>query len=294
MDKKKLIVTLLVVVVMLAGVGVGVYLVRQQQDIREKAAPATTLALFPDNPTPEVGDTFTIAVQISSGENDLIGVDIVLNYDPSILGVNTAEPGDYFPSPRVVGPSIDNTTGEVTYTVYLPGGATPITGQGTLARFNFQAKKAGTSPVTFGTYTRAAVYTENIEDEDRGVNVVAGTTPTTINVLAAESDEPTNTPTSTPSPTVTTAPGIGGAEPTNTPTSTPSPTSSPTKTPTPTEEAGIGGSESTSTPTPTQRIVNPTTGETVDALPDSGVSMPVVLGIAIGFLALLGSFAILL
>jgi hypothetical protein len=285
--KKRIIVTVLVVVIMVIGVGAGVYLVRQQQELREKAAPATTLSLVSTKPSSIVGETFTVMANIDTAENALVAVDLYINFDPSILAAVDASPGDFFVNPKTIGPNIDNSLGEVYYTLFIGTGLTPQQGTGTLARFTFEAKSAGNSTLSFSQNTVAGATGEK-------VNVLVATNPTTITVLTQAA-----TITPTPIPTVTSEPS---------PTLTPSPTS--TTVPDGTGGGGNGDGDGqlavlltitptpiptkTSTPTPTSTStggVSPT--PTTAQLPDSGVGLPTILGLGLGALFLIGSMALL-
>jgi cytoskeletal protein RodZ len=110
---------------------------------------------------------------------------------------------------------------------------------------------------------------------------------------------PTGTVTLTPSPTPTQTPTN---TPTGSPTETPTGTLTPTQSPTPTDKP-IGGTSPTSTPTPTATATQtstptPTTGGEISAvsptpggsaLPDAGVSLPTLMGFAVGLLLILGA-----
>jgi cytoskeletal protein RodZ len=105
--------------------------------------------------------------------------------------------------------------------------------------------------------------------------------------LIEDSPTPTQTPTNTP---------------TGSPTETPTGTLTPTQSPTPTDKP-IGGTSPTSTPTPTATATQtstptPTTGGEISAvsptpggsaLPDAGVSLPTLMGFAVGLLLILGA-----
>src|SRR3990170_3790774 len=146
---KKAIFPLLGVFLLVGAVGAGVLLVQRSQDIREKAAPATTLAFSPATKTAKVGDTFDVNVAINTGSNLVIAAELYLNFNPAVLELTTAVPGTFFPSPQVVGPTINNTAGTASFILYLPTSAAPKTGSGNVAKLTFRAKAAGNSNLAF-------------------------------------------------------------------------------------------------------------------------------------------------
>jgi hypothetical protein len=277
---KKIAVTLLVIILLMAGIGIGVYLVRQNQNFREKAAPSSNLTLNASTASPQVGDTFTVSSNIESGTNQVIAVEMHLTFDEAIVEAQGASAGSFLPGAKFIGPSIDNNNGTLSYTVYLDPGSQPVQGQGTVAVFTFKTLAAGNTTIAF---TSDTVVGAGNSSEDLGQNVLTGTTPAIINVQGVQV---TATPTGSQS-TGTPTPTTHG----NTATPTSAPGSTATNTPTPTTTGNT--SSNTNTPTPTTRAVasNPTTAPT---LPDSGIALPTTLGIGLGVLILLGSLLLAL
>src|SRR3989344_8080980 len=229
MDKKKVIFVILTILLILGGVGAGVYLDQQSAEYREKAAPATTLALTTNNPNPELGQNVSVDVEINTGENRISGYELYILFDAQKLEALEVNPGTFLTDTQKIGPTIDNTNGTVYYVEYIfSGTADTISkqGQGKLATIIFKTKQSGTVQLTFDPVkTIVPGYLEtgiSGKSEADRTSVLIGATPLTINVLAA------TTPTSTPTPT--TPAGVS-------PTAVPSPTS------------GIGGNGSV---TPTQ------------------------------------------
>ncbi len=292
---KKLALTFLVILLLMAGIGAGVYLVRQNQNFREKASPSSSLTLEPSTTSPSVDDTFTVSSNIQSGTNQIIAVEMHLTFDETKVEAQGATPGSFLPGAKTIGPSIDNNNGTLTYTVYLDPGSQPVQGQGTVAVFTFKSKASGNTTIAFSSDT---VVGSDDSTGDLGQNVLTGTNPAVLNIqdvqvtatptssTATGTPTPTTrasaTPTTTPTPT--TSSGTGGTASTNTP--TPTVTSSSTNTPSPTSSSSSAGN--TNTPTPTNRAVaaNPTSAPT---LPDSGVSIPTMLGAGLGILVVLGA-----
>lgn len=260
---KKIALTLLVLLLLVGGIGAGVFLIRRQTEFREKAAPSSTLTLVPSKTNPNVDETFTVSANINTGTNQILAVEMHMTFDETKVEALGASNSTFFPNPKNVGPSIDNNNGTITYTVYIDPGTAARQGQGTVGVFTFKAKSAGNTTIALSSDTNVGA---NDSSGDLGTNVLTGSSPAVLTIQA--STQPTATPTAAPT---------SGTGATSTPTKTPTPTtvgnvSAATNTPT-----GISSSSFTNTPTP------------VTQLPDSGISIPTVFGFGIGALIVFGA-----
>jgi len=250
---KKVIIGILITLIIVVGLVVGVILVGRNQEIREKAAPATSLSITPGAQSKLPGQSFTLNVLMDTGENQVTGADIVLDYDPVAIEVVSISKGSGISVfDQEIKNNIDSVAGKVSYSAFTLNSANAISGSGVaVLTINAQVKSTatgGTFTISFGTQTAVAATQE-------GQNVLTSSTPASITVGVIAS------PTSTP-------------------------TTAPTSTPTPTSLSNVDGGTTvtTSTSTPT-----PTTSAGTATLPDAGVSSPTVLGLGIGFLAILAS-----
>jgi len=269
----KKVTVMFVVLVMLAGVGVGVYLIQQSTEYREKAAPVTTLSFNSQTLTPDVGQEFIVTSEINTAENQVVGVELYINFTPDVLELLEVTPGNFFLNLGSFAPELDNEQGKVSYILWLMPNTQPAQGTGTLATFRFKAKQTGSAMINYTQETLVGAI------EEAGQNVLAGTTPLTLTITG-----PSATPTAIiaeDEPTVTTSPsptqsggGIGGGPSTSTPTSTLTPTSS----------NGNGDSGSTATNTPTSYSASDLTS--VEELPDSGIAEVAFTSIGIGIFVL--------
>lgn len=273
---RKKIFAIIILLLILASIPIGVYLVKRQQEIRLRAAPATVLSLTPATGEYDVDETFTINVSVDTGENLIVSADIILNYDPLILKGLSVTRGSFLENIQEIQNIIDNDTGKIIYSIYTAN-ENAKQGTGTLASISFEGKAAGTSSVVFDS--QCAVYGLG-EYQD----VLVDTVPGSYTIAAAA---PTATPTPITSPTETPTPTPGGETPTESPTPTPTggvggpeATATPTSTPTPTTAAGT-----TSTPTPTVS----------EELPEAGfLTSTLLLLIGGGVLLTLSFFTLLL
>lgn len=275
---KKIALSLFVLLLLIAGIGAGVYLIRQNSNFREKAAPSSSLTLAPSKTDPAIDETFTVSANINTGTNQVYGAELHLSFDETKVEAVGSAISTFFTSPKSIGPSIDNNNGTMTYTVYLDPTSTPVQGQGTVAVFTFKAKSSGNTTISLTSESAVTASGET------GVNVLTGSTPAVLTIQGGTTSTPTPTVTGGPTSTVTPT-----TRPTTTGTVTPTVTGSVTSTVTPTTGSG---STSTSTPTPTTiAAANPTTQP---PLPVSGVSVPTTIGIGLGVLVLISSILLAL
>ena len=282
---KKIILPISVGILLLVGIVVGIYLVRQQQDIREKAAPATSLSFTPSQDTMRVGETRTITVDIDTGPNVVGAIKLNMVYDPAYVRVDNFTRGTFFQT-SIQNPAINS--GRLSMVAGGQVGNFP-TGSGQVATIVVTALQAGSTVISFDSAQTEVSGTGG----DRQTNVIRsgglGSSSLTIQSAAAPTvtPTPTNAPnaTSTPTPsnvvTPTPTTGIGGGS--NNPTSTPTPTRAPGATATPTRSG---------TPTPTKNATaTPTKVSTGSAttLPQAGAGTTTVVFLVAGsILAILG------
>ncbi|MFC1646689.1 cohesin domain-containing protein [Patescibacteria group bacterium] len=238
------------VVVLALAIPIGVFFLRQRQDLRSLAAPATILSFNPTSITKQQGDIFSLDIIINTNDNTVSAAELIVNTDPDVVKVTGIIAGTFLSEILISG---TNTDSSATITLGSPP-TSPQQGTGTIATVTLEViASSGTADVTL-TGSQVA----GIGEQD---NVLSGMSPATITVSGSSED---------PTPTPTTDPGSD-----NDPTSTPTPTTDP-------------GSDNdpTSTPTPTTTINTdevPVTGSYSNLYMVIGfiAVMFVVLGIAI-------------
>lgn len=164
-----------VFLLLLAAVPVTVFLVGQQQELRKKAAPATTLSLLPSQITAKAGDEFTVEVNIDTGSNQVIVIELHAVFDPTKLEAVTITNSSLAPNIIIAG-VVDQS--EASITVGTSDTKTPIKGTGTVASIRFKAKAKTDTPISvrLGPNTFVAALTE------KSSNVLTGTTPATVTI----------------------------------------------------------------------------------------------------------------
>lgn len=192
----KKIVLIVIAILTLLAIPATVFLVSQSQELRKRAAPATTLTLSPTSVTKKVGEKFTLEVKIDTGENQVVTAEINLTFDPEKLEAKTIKNGTLFPnilSDGTVGP------GTASIQVGAPNTAQPVTGTGTAAVIEFMPLANTDTPVSvrFASTTFVGGLGES------SANVLVGTTPARVTITDGTlSPEATGSGALVPTPTL--------------------------------------------------------------------------------------------
>ncbi|MEK7544144.1 MAG: Ig-like domain-containing protein [Patescibacteria group bacterium] len=208
---------LLIGLLLLVAIPVTIFLAGQRQEIRKKAAPATTMAIIPASITKKVDDVFTVEVTIDTGENQIVAIELHITFDETKLEAKTITNGSLFPNVLASG-TIEPGAGSIT--VGAADAKEPVRGVGTVATITFQAKEKTDAPaaIRFASNTFVGGLSEG------ATNVLVGTTPSSVTIANSIVQ---NTLTTTPSPTLTITPSKPASqsspsgEATTTPTATP-------------------------------------------------------------------------
>lgn len=202
MNDKKVLVSVIIFVILAIGIFAGVYLVQQNQDINEKAAPSSNLLFSPQTISVTRGQNFTTNSRISTGANKITGIDIEFTYNPAAITLSQMTPTSGLVNfTSVIRNEIDNTNGKARYIAYVLDRNLGISGDIdilTLTGTVLTNSTAGSYQISYSAITTLAALNES-------QNVVTGKTPLTLNVtLPTASSSPTPSP--SPSPTVSPSP----------------------------------------------------------------------------------------
>lgn len=186
---------IIAVFLLLLGMVAGINLVQKPQELREQAAPSTAVSILPGTQSKAPNDPVSFSVTLNTGSNQVIGMDLVVSYDPSVLEVVSISKGsDLAAFTTVVQNSIDNASGTVTYSLFTVDKTKAVSGANVDALdINAKVKSsasAGTHTISFGQATSVAALTE-------GQNVVVSKVPGTLIVTSetVTATPATNTPT---------------------------------------------------------------------------------------------------
>ncbi len=287
---KRIVVITIGFAVLTLALGLTVFLVKRQQLLTSRAAPATSLQLDPPTLSKALGEIFPVRVLVNSGSNELVTADIVLTFSPTILEVQSVAKGSFFATAYEIQNVVDNTNGKITYSLYTNKENKRV-GQGDLVIITIKAKGVGTSPLSFSPQTVAYGLQQGqnvITTTQAGSYTVVATTPTATPLpISPTQTMPTVSPTASRQPNPTTSPSSGTTTPTTpakgglTASSTPSPLPTLTPTVSPTSRPSVTPIPSR-TPSPS-RIPTPTISVVIKpATPQAGHAQPTFIFALIG------------
>ena len=95
-----------------------------------------------------------MSVEIDTGDNEVIAVELYINFDSLKLRVQDITPGTFFSNPDTTNKTIDNQQGSLSLTILIPpNGGVPQRGNGTLAEIAFSAIDDGSANISFAQKT---------------------------------------------------------------------------------------------------------------------------------------------
>jgi hypothetical protein len=257
-SSKEKTITLFILLVLAITIPLTLNLLDQQQDTRKGAAytNGADITLSPSKSSVQVGEEFTVNIQMTSNTFEITGAETYINFPKNIFRYISFTNGGFLPTELI--PAAESANGiSFTFVSLLTA---PKKGTGSLGTLRLQAIAPSTQAgITVGNSTFVTALGEGRKNADGQLedsyNVLNNSNNTTITVTQTTgvtiTSNPTLTNTPTPSPTSALQPTI-----TNTPT--------PTKTPTPTL---------TVTPSPTPTVTpTPTPLPTLTPTPDPNLS----------------------
>lgn len=279
MDIKKIIIASVIILVGVAGIVVGMVLLRERQNLGEEASVVggrATVTLSPESGNYDVGDTIPVSVYFDTDGIAVSGVAVRLVYPysgstPEIsagdIEINSSflSSGDWSCPVRQVSENsgevrIDISCANISASGYTTNSDT------LLATFNLIVNRVPASNPTAMVFDRV----ESVITDMTGKDILLiPTSDATYSVGGVAVSSPTPISSSTVSPTRVTSVS---------PTRVPSITTKPSATP-----SGTITTTLTVTPKPTKA-----------ELPDAGVSAPTVLGLGLGFVTLVAAFVLAL
>lgn len=294
MQAKKIVAVLLIVVVAIGGFVTGLYLLRQRQEVREQAAVPggeARVVISPDSGNYDIGDTINTSVSFNTSGIPVSGIAVRLTYpytgstpEVTVSGIRVASgllsTGNWACPTQNASQQNGNVVIDIACANTSAIGFSTTT-DSLLANIDLKVNRAPAGQFEVKFDPSASVVTRKSDNQDillipssSGKYAIAGASNVTATVTTTAT--PTSRLTSTPTTRLTA-----------TLTATPTTKLTSTSTPTPTKSAGTGGTteEPTNTPSP-----KPTAAE----LPEAGVSVPTLLGIALGGLVLVGSLLLAL
>lgn len=167
-------------IVVFAGIVAGTILVQKNQDIREKAAPATSLFFSPSSQETKPGNSLSMNVVMDTGENQVTGMDLEITFNPSVFQITSISQGSGISNfDQEIKNEIDNVNGKILYSVFTIDKSKAVNGSGIQAldiSFDIDAS-AG-----MGSYSFAFGGITAVSATDEGQDVVSSLSPATINI----------------------------------------------------------------------------------------------------------------
>lgn len=275
MTPKKIVISIILILVLVGGFVAGLFLIRERQDIEEKAAVPggdAEVSILPTSGSFDPGDSFPVSIYFNTANIAINGVSVRLFYPysgstPEIRASNIEINSILLSSGDWQCTTKDVT--EVDGRVNIDIGCSIIAAEGfktnadtLLATMDLTIERVPqVNPIEIRFDSTKSKVTQLTNGED--ILLIPQSTATyTISGAIAQ-------PTATPIPTSTSQPGV-----TVTPTSTPTPAITAVATPTPTS-------------VPTAITATPT-------LMESGVSYPTLVGLGIALFVIIGSLVLAL
>jgi len=187
---------LITTVILLIAIPATVFLIGKNQEMRKKAAPATSLTFSQKTITKKPNESFTIDVVVDTGDNQIVACELYISYDPAYLKadyiVNNAS---VFPT--IINPGTVDESGQVSITMGTVNAAKPFKGNTSAATIKFTALKKTDTPVTLK-------FAENtfVGSPGEGATNALSQTGTAAVTISESGQGSSSTPTSTPTPIV--------------------------------------------------------------------------------------------
>lgn len=286
MSKKSILASLLAIIILAGGIVAGVFLVRQQQELREKAAVPggqARVSLFPTSGSFKVGDSLPVSVYFNTSGVSISSIKLRLLYpftgtSPEISASDIEINQVIEKSGNWNCPTKSVTTEGQNIAIDIACANISATGFSTnsdtlLATFDLTVNSIPqTNPFSLRFDPSQSIITQKSNGQDI-LNIPNNETGVAIFTVSLP-DGPTPIPTKVIAPTST-------VRPTATPTAakTPVPTKVPTATPTVVKTTTTTPSL-TLTPTATRKVTPTSTAN----LPDAGYAVPTYIGLGLGIL----------
>jgi len=172
--------TLIGLALLLTGLFAGAMLVRQNQNINEGAAPASSIYFSPNTQNVGQNNNFNFNIKIDSTENLISGVDIRIKFDKDIFEIVSLEKGQSISDfNNLITSETGNNTGEIKYIAFTLDKSKAINGSN-LDILKVNAKVKGDAP--------KATYTIEFADQTAASglletqNIITGSDSTSITI----------------------------------------------------------------------------------------------------------------
>ena len=134
----------------------------------------TTLSVVASKNQVTVGEQFTIEVRIASGENRINGVQLELQYDPTVIAIENVSEGDFLPKPILLNNANNKAEG---FILFALGSIDGKKGNGAVAKLTARAQKRTRGQTELLTIRPTSLITEfdnknSVLKEVKGATIV--------------------------------------------------------------------------------------------------------------------------
>lgn len=166
-----------VLLLMIGGVGTGVYLIQKpQQTISQASLSPVTVNFQPAEIEVEAGSEFNVDIFTLAGENKITGADLTIKFDPKVLTVKSIAPKDFLPD-ITIPPKIASGSASISLGTETSAG---ISGNGVVANVLFQVNDATAATSTTINFDSSSTQIKVLNRTSGGEADVFGTSKITI------------------------------------------------------------------------------------------------------------------
>lgn len=152
----------------------------------------------PTGVTKNIGEQFTVVINVDTGGKQVKGADAKISFDPAIIEIVSIEKGAFFPKG---GYNVDTDTGKIYLSYGFDQALTTNSGTGSFVTLTLKGKKAGTGNLTW--VCSAQTSDTNIWDVSSNDIVNCSSTAAGVYTIVESGSSPTGTPGPTGNPTAT-------------------------------------------------------------------------------------------
>jgi hypothetical protein len=134
------------------SIAAGLTLVRQSQEVRSQAQTEPSLNLSVDSDNIRVGQHIGVIVEIDSLRTPIGFADLSLSFDPDVLDIINAAPGQFFQHPQIITDKQSDKIGRIHFVTSHTEGQSLSSGTGDLLIIIFLVKKPGPTKVSLPNF----------------------------------------------------------------------------------------------------------------------------------------------
>jgi hypothetical protein len=204
MQKAKSLLVIAGFLFLTAGILTAGLIIQKPTNLKQKAAASTNLSISPATQTLTRGQDITFSVLMNTGNNNVTGFDVELNFDPSSIQISSLKRGSGVAAlNNTITNNFNNNSGKVFYSIFTLDKNQAVTGSD-IEVLQVKAKVSNTA--NFGQTIIFFDAASAVSATSESSNALLSSSPGTLTI----SDTPTATPTPALTPTPTGAPNSCG------------------------------------------------------------------------------------